>query len=188
MIAKVPVSSSKLAALTGKPWFWAAVVGLLFAAPLARGLSQGGRVSPPPVLGAFPSFALVADDGTALRASDLRGHAFIADLLCAACPARIAAMGTLQHRTRNLGDAVRLLSFSQGLDAAALREVRSRHRAGQRWMLLAGAPDGALPLFDGANAAVLVDGQSRIRGRYDLQRTEDVDHLLRDAALVAEIP
>ena len=191
MITKNKVALSRLAALTGRPWFWAAAVAVLFGVPLARGLTQGPAPSPPPMLGSFPAFALPAEDGSELKAADLHGRAFIADLLCAACPQgqeRPAAMSTLQHRTRNLGDAVRLLSFSEDLDAAALRQVRLRHAAGQRWTLLAGAPPAAIPLFERGEVLLLVDGRMRIRGRYQSHQAGEIDRLLRDAALVTAYP
>lgn len=182
--------STRLAALIGRPWFWAVVVGTLFAGPLLRGLTQGGVPPPPPVLGTFPPFALVADDGRRLAASDLRGRPFIADLLCGKCAGasgRAGAMRTLQHRTRNLGDVLWLVSFSDDLDPEALRLLRESHAAGQRWMLLSGVPAGTASLFSGENTVVLVDGQRRIRGRYEAAKAKEIDRLLTDAALIAAL-
>lgn len=163
---------------------------MLFGVPLARGLTQGRPPPPPPVLGPFPAFALPADDGSELKASDLHGRAFIAGLLCEGCTAIGGrdAMAAVQHRTRNLGDAVRLVSFSESLDAAALRAVRVRLGAGQRWALLGGAPPGVAPLFARGELLLLVDGRLRIRGSYEARKGVEIDRLLRDAALVAAFP
>jgi hypothetical protein len=182
--------STRLGALIGRPWFWAVFVGALFAGPLLRGLTQGAAPPPPPVLGTFPSFDLRADDGREFAAARLRGRPFIADLLCRDCAAasgRAGAMRNLQHRTRNLGDALWLVSFSDDLDLAALRGLRERHAAGARWMLVSGVPPAAAPLFSGENTVLLVDGQRRIRGRYDAARRDEIDRLLVDAALIAAL-
>ena|SRR2546426_12159924 len=180
-----------LAALSGRPWFWAAIVGVLFSVPLVRGLTQGRPPAPPPLFEFFPNFSLRADDGSAFAATDLRGRPFIADLLCGDCAEgaeQLATMRQLQHRTRNLGDAVRLVSFSLGLDTARLRELRRDHAAGQRWTLLAGAPPEAARFFPGANMLLLVDGRLRIRGRYAAESTGEIERLLRDAALLTALP
>jgi len=179
----------KLAALTGRPWFWAAAIALLFGVPLARGLTQGRPPPPPPVLGSFPEFILRADDGSEFRAADLHGRAFIAGVICGGCADRAgreAILRTLQHRTRNLGDALRLVSFAQDLDPRALRELRARDAAGQRWVLLAGIPEGAAGLF-ASGGLLVVDGGLRIRGRYDSRRGGEIDRLLRDTGLVTAL-
>jgi len=181
---------SGLPALSGRPWFWAAVVGVLFGVPFVRGLTQGRPPAAPPIFESFPLFALTADDGTAFAAADLHGRAFIADLICGDCPGNAAqsrAMRELQHRTRNLGDAVRLVSFSRSLDAAALRDFRRKQAAGQRWILLVGASAEAAGFFSGANMLLLVDGQSRIRGRYGAESAGEIGRLLRDAALLTAL-
>jgi hypothetical protein len=181
---------SGLATLSGRPWFWAAVVGVLFGVPLVRGLTQERPPAAPPVFESFPPFALTADDGTAFAAADLHGRVFIADLICGDCAgiaAQSGAMRELQHRTRNLGDAVRLVSFSRSLDAAALRDFRRKQAAGQRWTLLVGAPAEAARFFSGGNMLLLVDGRLRIRGRYGAESAGEIGRLLRDAALLTAL-
>ena len=93
--------------LVGSPWFWIALIGLLFGAPFLRGLRAGKPPAPPPVLGAFPVFALDGDRGEHLSSASMRRHAFIANLLCVGCGAEgslaAEAMRKLQHRSRNLG-------------------------------------------------------------------------------------
>jgi len=186
MIPQAVALSSHLRDLTGRPWFWAALVGVLFAGPLLRGLTQGAPPAAPAVLGEFPAFDLLADDGRRFASGDLRGRPFIADLLSPdRARAEAETMRAVQHRTRNQGDALWLLSFSDKLDAVGLRELQRGPAAGQRWTLLAGAPGGAGPLFAGENILLLVDGRRRIRGRYEAKKPGEIDRLMRDAALVA---
>ena len=171
--------------LVARRWFWAVAVGLLFGAPLFRALTAPRVPALPPVLGSFPEFAFSTDRDEPLTAPRLHGHVFIANELSPAdAGVRLSTMSALQHRTRNLGDAVWLVSFANGFDPAALRELRRAHRAGQRWLLVAGVPSAQPDVFAGPEMLLLVDGRSRIRGRYQAQRAEEVDRLLRDAARV----
>jgi hypothetical protein len=185
----VPVSiQSSLAVLVARRWFWVAAIGLLFGAPFLRAVTTRGALIPPPVLGSFPEFALSTDRGDQLTGAVLRGRVFIANALGPAdAGAALSTMAALQHRTRNLGDAVWLVSFAKALDPAALRELRQSHRAGQRWFLIAGVPPAQPDLFASSDTLLLVDGRSRIRGRYDMQKFEDIERLLGEAALVAEL-
>lgn len=179
---------SRISALVGRPLFWALAVGVLFVAPFLRGLTAGRAPPPPPVLGSFPDFALRDDGGRPVASSDLRGHAFIANLLCVRCaeagPLAAETMRKLQHRARNLGDALRLVSFSPDGDAAALSAIRRSHPSGQRWSLLVGAPDPVRALFPQERGMLLVDGELRIRGRYPDGGPAALDAILLDAALL----
>ena len=174
----------------GNPLFWLALVGLLFGAPLVRGLSSGRAPAPPPSLGSFPRFDLVDDRGAALTFDDLRGHAFIANLLCVHCteqgPLAAEAMRTLQHRTRNLGDSLRLISFCRDGDAKSLAAVRAKSPSSTRWLLANGAPAEVRALFSREQSLLLVDAQMRIRGRYGGSQASDLDAALRDAALILD--
>src|SRR5437016_2941779 len=101
-----PVQSDNLAAnIVGKPVFWVLLVTILFGAPLMRGLMTARAPAPPPVLGSFPVFAVRDEYGTPFTADDLRGRAFIANLLCVHCTEdgqlSLQAMATLQHRGRD---------------------------------------------------------------------------------------
>ena len=174
----------RIADLVGNPFAWAAAIALLFGVPLASGLLRGRAPLPPPVLGAFPAFALRDEQGASLGDRDLRGRAFVAELLCTHCtvPAALAAeaMRVLQRRTRSLGDALLLVSFAGDADPAALRASRLPQQ-GPRWVLVAGAPPGAEKLFAPEGSLLLVDASLRIRGSY---RRGELDDLLRDAMLV----
>src|SRR6202521_6201574 len=96
---------AKIAQLAGKPLVWTLLIGVLFGLPLLRGLRAGQPPAAPPVLGRFPAFMLRDDQGGAFSDGDLRGRAFIANLICARCGAAGAAaaerMRSLQYRTRN---------------------------------------------------------------------------------------
>jgi cytochrome oxidase Cu insertion factor (SCO1/SenC/PrrC family) len=179
---------ARVARAVGRPAFWLLLLLVLFGAPLARGLLAGAAPAAPPVLGSFPPFSLQEDRGGAFRAEDVRGHVFIANLLCVHCPEQgpLAAetMRILQHRARNLGDALRLVSFATDGDGASLAEVRRGHPSSARWTLARGAPAAVRALFPGGKGLLLVDGQMRIRGRYDGSGPPALDAALRDAALV----
>jgi cytochrome oxidase Cu insertion factor (SCO1/SenC/PrrC family) len=178
---------SRMAALVGRPLFWAAVVGCLFAAPLLRGLANAEAPPPPPVLAAFPDFALQDDARGSVTARDLRGHAFVASILCARCTEERAAaaetLRVLQRRTRQLGDELRLVSFSPDGDADALAALRERYGGSRRWMMLAGLPDAVRAGFRSTRMLLLVDAQLRVRGAY-LPTADGIALLLRDTMLV----
>ena len=173
------------ARLAGRPLFWIAFVGLLFGAPLARGLRAGRPPRPPPVGPVLAPFTLRDDRGGELSSDSLRGHAFVANLLCAHCviegPLAAEQMRALQHRARNLGDALLLVSFSPDGDVAELAAIRARRPSSHRWTLLAGAPPPVRQLFHDGAGLLLIDAQQRIRGWYD---AADLDLLLRDASLL----
>lgn len=146
------------------------------------------------MLGTLPAFDLRDDRGQRLTSESLRGHAFIANVLCTGCGAEgvqaAQAMRQLQHRSRNLGAALWLLSFSPEADAAALQAIRLQHPSSERWFLLAGAPPAVLALFTAGKGLLLVDDALHIRGRYPATTTSssssssDLDAALRDASLV----
>jgi hypothetical protein len=99
-------------------------------------------------------------------------------------PIAAETMRVLQHRARNLGDELRLVSFSRDGDAVSLGEIRRGHPSSTRWTLVAGAPDEVRALFPEERGLVLVDGQMRIRGRYDGSGPAAIGAALRDASLV----
>jgi cytochrome oxidase Cu insertion factor (SCO1/SenC/PrrC family) len=176
--------------LVAKPLFWILLLAVLFGAPLVRGLWSGRAPQAPPPLGSFPRFALTDDRGAAFSSEDLRGHVFIANLLCAHCteqgPLAVEAMRTLQRRTRNLGDALWLVSFSSDSDALSLAAIRAKSPSSTRWFLVSGAPADVRALFGREQGLLLVDGQLRMRGRYGGSQASDLDAVLRDAALVLD--
>jgi hypothetical protein len=163
----------RVSALVGIPGFWIGLVLLLFGAPFVRGLLTRAPAAPP-VLGAFPTLAQV------------RGSAFVANVICHDCGSGGAlaseTMRLLQHRSRNLGDALRLVSFAPALAQADVEELR-RH-AGARWQIVETAPGDVLAQFAGGTGLVLVDQDSRVRGRYGGSGTDAIDAVLRDASVL----
>jgi protein SCO1 len=167
------VIQRRVSALVGLPWFWVGLLLLLFGVPFVTGLR--GRAPPsPPVLSAFPPLA------------EARGAAFVANVICHDCGAEGAlaaeTMRLLQHRSRNLGDALHLISFAPGVAPASVDELR--RRAGTRWQIVQAAPGDVLAQFPGGRGLVLVDEKSRVRGRYDGHGPAVLDAVLRDASVI----
>lgn len=168
--------SDRFAAAVGSPWFWICFVLLLFGTPFARGLL--GRAPPaPPVLGSFPGIPGAS------------GQAVLVDVICFDCGSDGAlaaeAMRILQHRSRNLGDALRLVSFTRGSDPARLAELR--RKAGPRWTVLDGTPAEVLRQFPGGRGLLLVDERARVRGRYAGWGGPALDDALSDASVLLNL-
>jgi hypothetical protein len=177
---------SAIARIAGWPAFWALAMAILFGGPLVSGLRRSHPPPPPPVLGIAREFSAVDEHGVMQSLTSLRGHALILDIGCVRCVNRrdaFDAMRHLQRRTRNLGDAVLLLSVAEDADAQQLGAVRRALGAGPRWHLLAGAVPGIAP----ADTLVLLDDRSRIRGNYRAARAEDLDRLVADVAVLAAL-
>jgi hypothetical protein len=118
--------------------------------------------------------------------ASLRGRALILEASCMQCVDRrdaLSAMRNLQRRTRNLGDAVRLVSLITDARPAQLQALRTVAGAGPRWQLLAGAASALAP----ADTLVLIDERFRVRGRYRPESADDVDRLVSDVALLAAL-
>jgi hypothetical protein len=163
----------RASALAGSPVFWCALMALLFGGPLVRAMLRRAP-PPPPVLGTFP------------EVPQARGRLFVSDLVCASCGAEGAAaaeaMRVLQHRSRNLGDAMLLVSFAPGAGGEELLALR--RRAGARWTVLDAAPAAVVAQFSGGTRLVLVDAALHVRGRYQATDPAALDAVLQDAALI----
>lgn len=165
-----------------------------------------------PVYGTVPAFTLTSQADRPFGLSDLRGHVWVADFFFTSCPSicpRLTRhLKRVQDRTADLGDRVRIVSFSVDpvvdtpaqLDAYARRYGADAHR----WTFLAGPIDAVQRVaVDGFRVALeanltpveardqqfnilhgghilLVDGDGRIRGYYRAN-DEDLDAVV-DAA------
>ncbi len=184
----------RIAALVGRPLFWMVLVGLIFSWPIARAVRE---TLPPalPFLGTVASFASVDQQGRPLGDAQLRGRVWIADFLdvrCAAAALSSDRMRQLQHRGRNLGDALHLVTFMLNPSSLETRLAWARaHAANPRlWSFLGDEPGVALSMkrIDGGctapQALFLLDAHLRLRGIYDPALEGTLDLVLRDAGLL----
>jgi protein SCO1/2 len=166
------------------------------------------RPAPPPQR-ELPDFALTATtvDGAprALTRADLRGRIWVADFVftrCAGpCPLLTANLSALRKR---LPKGAGLLSFTVDPDhdtPAVLAAYARKFNAGPEWFFVTGPKpaltalvrDGfLLPVVENAKAEpgsrvthstkfVLLDAESRVRGWYDGDDFDALDHLVADA-------
>jgi protein SCO1/2 len=199
--------------LVARPRFWLALLAIPAAWPIIWSLKT--PVPPKlPVLASIPAFRLTDQAGRPFGTSELEGKAWVASFIftrCATiCPAITAKMARIQDRTRNLGAAFHLVSFSVDpeYDRPERLEAYARaHRASPRlWSFLTGpeaevkeaivtglkvavgrekSDDGRFDgIFHGSHL-VLVDQRGRIRGYYDSEDGDAVDRVVRDAGLLA---
>lgn len=199
-----------LGRLVGRPLFWVAFISPLFLLSLARGLTSP-EPEMPPVLGQLPDFRLVNERGEPFGLADLRGKVFIANFIftsCVeACPRLTAEMGKIQYRTRNLRDALMLVSFSvdpkTDTPEVLAKYAREHKAAPNRWTFLTGpledidkvvtegfkiamGPDEVFGTYHGEHF-VLVDAKGQIRGYYEAS-PEGEDELVRVAGLLVNRP
>ena len=159
-------------------------------------------------------FSLVDERGADITDAALRGHVTIVSFLFTRCdmicPVATAKMRALQEKTFDVGDRVKLASFSvdPGYDTPArLAEYAQRYKADPaRWRFITGTPDTVRPVIEGAfmtsmareqdrpggipNIAhggyfMLVDPRGHIRGHYDSNDVQKLDELIRDARFLA---
>jgi protein SCO1 len=200
-----------VASVVGRPAFWLVAVTLLCLAPLAGALT---RETPhaPPVLMQLGDFELVDQRGHAFGSADLAGKVWIANFVFTSCPSvcpkLMEKMQRIQHRSRNAGSAVHLVTFTvdpENDTPERMAEFGKRFKASPyRWTLLTGDL-GAIEktVIDGFKLAmgkdadslvqifhserlVLVDQAGRIRGYYEAT-DEGIDQLLKDVSLVLNL-
>lgn len=199
------------ARLSGNPWTWVALVGLVALWPVSRALTTR-LPAPLPVLGGVPAFELVDQHGATVTSDDLRGRVWVAGFIFTrcptVCPALTQRMWEVQHHSRALGDAFRLVSISidPAFDSPERLEAYARaHRASSRsWLFLTGPSDAVrrtvvegfkIHVGEGDYSTnpgsivhgthlVLVDHALRIRGYYDSADEQARQRLLRDLGLL----
>jgi protein SCO1/2 len=199
--------------LVARPFFWLALLAIPAAWPLIWSLKTPVPAKLP-VLGSLPSFRLTDQAGHPFGSQELEGRAWVASFIftrCATiCPNITAKMTRIQDRTRNLGSAFHLVSFSVDPEydtPERLADYARAHRASPRlWSFLTGpeaevkeavvsglkiavgrekSDDGRFEgIFHGSHL-VLVDQRGRIRGYYDSDESGVVDQVVRDAGLLA---
>jgi protein SCO1/2 len=199
--------------LVARPSFWLALLAIPAAWPVIWSLKT--PVPPKlPVLASIPAFRLTDQAGRPFGTTELEGKAWVASFIftrCATiCPAITAKMARIQDRTRNLGAAFHLVSFSVDPEfdtPERLAAYARAHRASPRlWSFLTGpdaevkqavvsglkiavgrekSDDGRLDgIFHGSHL-VLVDQRGRVRRYYDSDDRDVVEQVVRDAGLLA---
>lgn len=208
-----PSLQQRAARFAGSPKAWILALLVLFALPLGRTLAQ--EVPKPPQLALeLPAFELTNQRGEKFSLADLRGKIWVADFVFLSCPTvcpkLTKRMFEIQHRTRNLGDAFHLVTFTvdpENDTPDRLAEYAYANRASPgRWTFLTGSLEtiektvvkgfkmamgkeetspGLFSIFHGERL-VLVDQQGRIRGYYEAT-DEGIAHLMRDIGLLVNL-
>jgi protein SCO1/2 len=188
---------------------WILAVGAMMGVLALKEIPSGrsSTLADLPVLYDAPTFSLTSQDNAPFSSDQLRGHPWIADFIfttCTSlCPMMSTHMATLQNE---IPPDVKLVSFSVDPEhdtPAALKDYGVRYGAQPgKWIFLTGdlktqtAVVTAMKLYfkpaDGQSAIqhdqhfVLVDGQGHVRGYYDSYSPDDMDHLVRDAKILAD--
>lgn len=202
-----------MAPLVIKPAFWALFVAILVVGPIARTMTRA-IPRPPEMKLQLPDFELTNERGQRYGSEELRGHVYIADFVFTSCPTvcpkLTERMQKIQHRTRNMGTALQLVTFTVDPENDTPEKLavyaRSVHSNPSRWSFLTGplgdvettvvkgfklamgkeqVADGIFSVFHGERF-VLVDQRGAIRGYYDAT-DEGVDAMLRDASVIANL-
>jgi protein SCO1 len=195
-----------------KRWVWVVFL-LVFAALFSARMILAQRLSMPPVVLELPAYKLTNEQGQPFGAENLRGKTYIANFVFTTCPSVCPKlskrMAEVQERTKDLGDALHLVTFSvdpENDTPEVLRGYAQKYSADpNRWVFLTGqmkdiepvvvkgfkmmldkreAPSGMFEIVHGERF-VLVDGKGFIRGFYDAT-SEGIEALITDARKIAK--
>lgn len=192
----------------GRPkwWLWAVFV-VVFIALFSARMLLAQRLSAPPTLVELPAYTLTSEQGQEFGATNLRGKPYIANFVFTSCPSvcpRLTKrMAEIQERTKELGDAVHLVSITVDPETdtpEVLRAYGEKYGADpKRWTFLTGKLDVIEPvivkgfkmmrgkkelspgMFEIVHGErfVLVDAKGFVRGFYEATN-DGLDALLRD--------
>jgi protein SCO1 len=209
-------AKQRIETLVGNRWFWILALGIVFLLPLGRAL--GRDVPKPPAMKlALPAFTLLNERGERFGSEDLKGRIWVADFVFTSCPTvcpkLTKRMAEIQHRTRNLGDAFRLVTFTVDPENDTPERLANYalayHANPRKWTFLTGplgdieatvvkgfklamgkeetSPgSGLFSIFHGERL-VLVDPKGMIRGYYEAT-DEGISDLLHDVGVIANVP
>jgi protein SCO1 len=204
------VTGSSGARRRARVFGWLLLV-IVFVGLLATRVWLANRISAPKPLLELPAYTLTDQRGKPFGAADLRGKTYIADFVFTSCPSvcpRLTKrMLEIQRRTDDLGDALRLVTFSVDPETDTperLAEYARKYDANEaRWTFLTGplgevetvvvkgfkmalgkteTSPGIFEIFHGERL-VLVDGDGRIRAFYEADDA-GIEAVVRDARLV----
>jgi protein SCO1 len=170
----------------GSSVFWAVLVALIAAWPIWWALRTP---VPPrlPILGTVPQFEGTAADGAPFGSKDLAGRVWLASFISTRRETVVTRhLARIQARSRNLEPAFHLVSFTVDADdPPQLAAYAREHRASPRmWTFLTGPGETVREALSQGTKLVLIDGEGRIRARYDAEDPDSVERVVRDAALL----
>jgi len=200
----------------GNPLLLAAAAVAIFLAVTVASILRTPATTAPPVLGTLPPFELTDQQGQPFGTTELSGHVWIANFIFTRCPTVCPLftqrMAGIQKRTRQLGMHLRLVSFSvdpdydtpEVLEAYAERfaanpykwkfltgdyeRIRVTVRDGLKVAMQRAGQTGDVPDIIHGTHFVLLDQRGRIRGYYASDDPEEVDRMVRQAALLINHP
>jgi protein SCO1/2 len=197
-----------LGRLLARPVIWILAVALLSLAPFASSASRSVP-KPPPVIAQLPTFELTDAHGQAFGSKQLEGKVWVANFVFTSCPsicpALMERMQQVQHRSRNAGAAVHMVTFSVDPETDTPERMAAYGRrfkaSPYRWSLLTGDlaaieqtvvsgfklamgkdADNLFQIFH-SERLVLVDAEGSIRGYYEAT-DEGIDALMKDVGTV----
>ena len=141
----MPTHPTLLQRVVSRPLFWIATTLVLFGLPFGRSIFR--RLPPPlPVFSTLPDFQLTDENGQPFSRHQLDGKVWVADFVFTRCPGPClllsSRMEKVQKRTRQLGRAFHLVSFSVDPERdtpADLQAYARRFHANPRgWSFLTG--------------------------------------------------
>ena len=186
------------------------MASLTFGAVVLPTLALGERPPEMPVYGTMPAFQLQDQTGASITEEALRGHVVVVNFIFTRCPVVCPVfsmkMRRIQDRTEDMGDMLKLVSFSVDPDydtPEVLAAYAEEHGADPaRWRFLTGAsddirgiatdglmmamdrdgtlPDGVPNMIHGEHF-VLLDHALQIRGYYSSNDAKRLERMLRDA-------
>jgi protein SCO1/2 len=168
--------------------------------------------------GAVPAFTLTDHTGAQLTRANLEGHVTIVNFIFTRCdticPVTTMKMRTVQDKTNDLPDAIKLLSISvdpandtvEALDAYATRftadptrwrfvrgDITAVHQLVEKGMAigfddLGGVTETGAPNITHSGHFVLLDQNAHIRGYYDSDDWPRIEKLMKHARFLVRKP
>jgi protein SCO1/2 len=165
-------------------------------------------------LGEVPAFSLTDERAQTFTQEALRGRVtvvgFIFTRCDSICPTTTATMARIQEKTEDVGDRVKLVSFTMdpAFDSPPVLAAYAAkfHADPERWRFLTGPVEtiralaehtfmfgmpraadkaGGVPNIVHRGLFFLVDGSLHVRGFYDYQDLPALEELIRDARFLA---
>jgi protein SCO1 len=143
----------KIKKLVLNKWFWIIFILFNFSYPIYRSLNR--TITKIPTFSQLPKYQLVDELNTKFGSTDLNNKVYIANFMftrCAGvCVKTLKATQKLQKRLRNVGDKVRLVTFTvdpENDTPSVLNKTSRKMKANPRlWKFLTGTREQLTNLF-----------------------------------------